>query len=240
MRAVLGRERLPMLVVDSSAVVRDRRTFSARGAGVLGMMPFGREHVFALDADLQLDADAVRGFLARHGSAPFLVFGFTFMVWSHLYEPARAAGLDLTNGILVHSGGWKKMIDRSVSAAEFRRVLGELGLVRIHNFYGMVEQIGSVFLEGPEGDGSLYAPGFADVIVRDPVTWREAPTGQVGVLEVVSVLPTSYPGHALLTEDLGVVHGVDDGPAWRGKRFSVLGRVPRAEIRGCSDTVVAA
>jgi hypothetical protein len=27
---------------------------------------------------------------------------------------------------------------------------------------------------------------------------------------------------------------------WCGKRFSVLGRVPRAEIRGCSDTVVAA
>ena len=33
----------------------------------------------------------------------------------------------------------------------------------------------------------------------------------------------------------GVVHGVDDGD-WPGKRFSVLGRLPRAEARGCSDT----
>jgi hypothetical protein len=39
----------------------------------------------------------------------------------------------------------------------------------------------------------------------------------------------------LLTEDLGVVHGIDDGD-WPGKRFSVLGRLPRAEARGCSDT----
>lgn len=240
MRAVLGRERLPMLVVDSAAVVRDRRTFSARGAGVLGMMPFGRDHAFALDAELRLDEGAVRGFLERHGQQPFFVFGFTFMVWAHLYEPARAAGLDLSHGVLVHSGGWKKMADRAVSAPTFRARLGDLGLRRIHNFYGMVEQIGSVFLEGPEGDGSLCAPSFADVIVRDPVTWREAAVGQPGVIEVVSVLPTSYPGHAVLTEDLGVVEGVVDGPGWRGKRFRVLGRVPRAEVRGCSDTVAAA
>jgi len=32
-----------------------------------------------------------------------------------------------------------------------------------------------------------------------------------------------------------VVDGVDDGD-WPGKRFRVLGRLPRAEPRGCSDT----
>jgi Acyl-protein synthetase, LuxE len=33
MRAVLGRDRLPMLLADSAAIVKDRRSFSARGAG---------------------------------------------------------------------------------------------------------------------------------------------------------------------------------------------------------------
>ena len=94
--------------------------------------------------------------------------------------------------------------------------------------------IGVVYLEGPEGD-SLYCPDFADVVIRDPETWRELPPGQPGLIEVVSTLPESYPGHLLLTEDLGVVHGIDDGH-WPGKRFSVLGRLPRAEARGCSDT----
>ena len=235
LRTVLGPRRLPMLLVDSRGILKDRRSFSARGAGVLGMATFGRDHVWALDEEGRPDLPAIRGFLARHGEAPFLVFGFTYLVWLHLYEVARNAGLDLGNGILIHSGGWKKLVDRAVSPGEFRRCLAnDTGLSRVHNFYGMVEQIGTVFLEGPSG-GALYCPDFADVVIRDPQTWAELPPGEPGLIEVLSTLPTSYPGHVLLTEDLGVVHGIDDGD-WPGKRFSVLGRLPRAEARGCSDT----
>jgi hypothetical protein len=233
-QSVLGPKRLPMLLVDTRAMLKDRRSFSARGAGVLGMSTFGRDHVWALDNDGAADLAAVRGFLQKHGDQPFLIFGFTYLVWVHLYEVARDNGLDLSNGILIHSGGWKKLVDQAVSPEEFRRRLAGVGLTRTHNFYGMVEQIGTIFLEGPSG-GSLYCPDFADVVVRDPQTWAELPPGQPGLLEVVSTLPTSYPGHVLLTEDLGVVHGIDDGD-WPGKRFSVLGRLPRAEARGCSDT----
>ena len=233
-QSILGPKRLPMLLVDTKAMLKDRRSFSARGAGVLGMATFGRDHVWALDGEGHVDLAALRGFLEKHGGEPFLIFGFTYLVWLHLYEVARDNGLDLSNGILIHSGGWKKLIDQAVSPEEFRARLAEVGLTRTHNFYGMVEQIGTIFLEGPSG-GSLYCPDFADVVVRDPQTWAELPPGQPGLLEVVSTLPTSYPGHVLLTEDLGVVHGIDDGD-WPGKRFSVLGRLPRAEARGCSDT----
>ncbi|WP_412539765.1 acyl-protein synthetase [Longispora sp. K20-0274] len=233
LRTVLGPKRLPMLLVDSKALFTNRRSFSARGAGVLGMMNFGRDHTFVLDEDDRPDPQAVRDFLGKHGDQPFLIFGFTFMAWQYLYELGR--DLDLSNGILVHSGGWKKLVDRAVDNATFRRAFAEdTGLTRIHNFYGMVEQIGVVYLEGPDGD-ALYCPDHADVIIRDPETWREQPVGVPGVVEVLSTLPRSYPGHVLLTEDLGVVHGIDDG-AWPGKRFSILGRLPRAEARGCSDT----
>jgi ribosomal protein S28E/S33 len=234
-QSVLGPKRLPMLVVDTTAVIKNRTSFSARGAGVLGMVNFGRDHVWVLDEHEQPDVEAVRAFLDRHGDRPFLIFGFTFMVWLYLYELAREHGLDLSNGVLIHSGGWKKLVDRQVDNQAFRRAFAEhTGLARIHNFYGMVEQIGVVYLEGPDGDG-LYCPDFADVVIRDPETWRELPPGRPGLVEVVSTLPESYPGHVLLTEDLGVVNGVDDG-TWPGKRFSILGRLPRAEARGCSDT----
>nr|WP_082535385.1 acyl-protein synthetase [Nonomuraea pusilla] len=234
LRAVLGGRRLPMLIADTRSVVRDP-TLSARGAGVLGMMNLGRDHTFVLDEQGRVDAEAVGGFLRRHGSEPFLIFGFTFMVWLHL----RGLGADLSQGTLIHSGGWKRLTEQAVGNAEFRRTLAEeCGLTRMHNFYGMVEQIGTIFLEGPDGDG-LYCPDFATVVVRDPETWEEAPPGTPGLVEVVSTLPTSYPGHVLLTEDLGVVHGVDDG-VWPGKRFSVLGRLPRAEARGCSDVYAQA
>jgi hypothetical protein len=239
MRAVIGPRRLPMLIVDGSTVVGDRRSFSARGAGVLGFLQLGRNCTFVLDDDGKPDLDRVRGFLDRHGAAPFLIFGFTFMVWLYLRELARDARLDLSNGTLIHSGGWKKLADRAVDHAEFRRALGEAaGLTRITNFYGMAEQIGVVHLEGPSGS-ALYSPDFADVVIRDPATWQEAPVGTPGLVQVISTLPRSYPGHSILTEDLGVVHGVDDGE-WPGKRFSILGRLPKAEARGCADTFASA
>lgn len=236
MGAVLGPKRMPMLVIDSSALFSNRAEFSARAAGVLGMMNLGAQHVFALDDAMRLDLAAVRSFLDRHGSRPFAMFGFTFMVWEYFHQQVKGLGIDLANGILVHSGGWKKLIERAVTNEVFKRELREsTGLARVHNFYGMVEQVGSVFVEGE--DGFLYAPPFADVVIRDPKTWTEAPIGEVGVVQVLSAVPLSYPGHSLLTEDLGVLHGVDDGPCGRrGKYFSVVGRVPRAELRGCSDT----
>jgi hypothetical protein len=236
---VLGPKRLPMLVLDTAAVFKDPRSMSARGAGVLGIMRYGREHVFALDDSSAPDITAVRGFLERYGSAPFFMFGFTFMAWLQFYERFKGEGFDLSRGTLIHSGGWKKMVDRAVTPEVFRHSFRrDFGLERIFNFYGMVEQIGSIFLEGD--DGLLYPPNFADVIVRDPVTWKPNPVGVPGVIQVLSVLPGSYPGHSLLTEDLGVIESVDSGIGGRmGKGIRIVGRIPKSELRGCSDVIGA-
>jgi hypothetical protein len=208
---------------------------NARAAGVVGMMTFGRHHFYALDEEMKLDEPGLHVFLERFGSQPFLIFGFTFMVWHYFFTKVAATGVDLRQGILIHSGGWKKMTEIAVCNQEFRRRFADqTGLTRIYNFYGMAEQVGSVFLEGE--DGYLYPPNFGDVLVRDPMTFREQPVGKEGVLQVLSLLPLSYPGHSLLTEDLGVIHGIDDSTCGRaGKYFSVTGRVPNAELRGCSD-----
>jgi hypothetical protein len=59
------------------------------------------------------------------------------------------------------------------------------------------------------------------------------PPGQVGVIQVLSLLPRSYPGHALVTGDLGVVEAVDAPGGWPGQGVRVLGRVAGAAVRGC-------
>jgi hypothetical protein len=230
-----GPRRLPLLIIDASSAVRQERS-SIRGATVLGVMNVGREHVFALDDDQNIDAPAVEHFLQRHGSETFLIFGFTSLVWTRFQTFAHTRGLDLTHALLLHTGGWKKLADQAVSPHEFRTRFRETtGLSRCHNFYGMVEQGGVIHIESASGDG-LYCPDFADVIVRDPQTWEEAAVGTEGVIQVLSAAPRAHPGHALLTEDRGVVHGIDDGE-WPGKRFSILGRLARAEPRGCADTL---
>jgi hypothetical protein len=236
MTAVLGPQRLPMIMVDTKSVFQNRQSFSARGAGLLGMANFGRDHFYALDDQMQLDEAGLAAFLAKYSGKPLLIFGFTYMVWLYFREAAARMGADLSQATLIHSGGWKKLVEQAVDNARFKAVLREgTGLARVYNFYGMVEQVGSVFVECDAG--VLHTPSFADVIARDPRTLEAAPFGSEGVLQVLSALPTSYPGHSLLTEDLGTVLGEDDCACGRkGKYFSVRGRLARSEIRGCSDT----
>jgi acyl-CoA synthetase (AMP-forming)/AMP-acid ligase II len=236
----LGRDRLPMVIVDHPGVVRDRRSHSARGAGILGMAQFGHRPLYALREDMSLDEAGLRAYLDKAAGRPVLLFGFTFMVWQYLVQALERSGqrLDLPGAILVHSGGWKKLQEAAVDPATFReRVKSAMGIDRVINFYGMVEQVGGVYFENPIH--YLHAPIYSEVIVRDPVTLEPLPDGQPGLVQVLSCLPTSYPGHSLLTEDLGVIRGVDpEGTGMGGRCFEILGRVPKAELRGCSDTFV--
>lgn len=239
MKSYLGPKRLPMLVVDSPRVLKDRSMFSARGAGILGFSQFGRDTTYLLDESMDLAVDALEAFCERHRGEPVFLFGFTFMVWQYLYRRCVDRGLrfDLGEGsVLLHGGGWKKLAAERVSSEAFKAALRErLGIRAVHDYYGMVEQTGAIHVECERG--YLHAPGCADVLVRDPATLAPLPFGAPGLLQVMSDLPRSYPGHVLLTEDLGVVAGEDDCGCGRlGKYFTVAGRLPRSELRGCSDT----
>jgi len=81
----------------------------------------------------------------------------------------------------------------------------------------------------------LHCPNFSDIIIRNPIDFSVQPHGEPGLIQVLSTLPKSYPGHSILTEDIGVCVGEDD-IAWKGKYFKILGRAKKAELRGCSDT----
>ena len=108
------------------------------------------------------------------------------------------------------------------------------GIDRVLNYYGMVEQVGSVYLEDPLHH--LHASNFSEVIIRDPLDFKVVAPGVPGLIQLLSVLPHSYPGHSILTEDTGTMVGVDDCPCGRqGARFQVHGRLKDAETRGCSD-----
>lgn len=233
-------KRLPMLVADAPGTVKDRNMFSARTAGIRGFSMMGRDITFALHDDMSLNVEALKEFASKYKGQKVLVFGFTFMIWKYLVEEMMKEDLHLDlSGILVHGGGWKKLADQAVSASEFKQgCRAVLGNVSVHDYYGMVEQTGSIAMECE--CGHLHVSVYSDVKVVDPLTMEEAPRGQRGLIESISLLPTSYPGNILLTEDEGAVLGVDDCPCGRlGKYFVVYGRQKGAELRGCSDTYAA-
>ncbi len=235
---MLGGKRFPMLIIDTKSVIKDRRMFSARGAGILGFSMFGRDTTYALDDNMELDWDAVEAFLERHQGEDILLFGFTFMVWEYFYKAMHDSDrkLDLSKGILLHGGGFKKLAAEAVDNEAYKQKLKEVcGIHRVCNYYGMVEQTGSIFMECE--CGRLHASNYSDIIIRNPQDFSVCEQGKTGLIQLISVLPGSYPGHSILSEDLGIITGEDNCPCGRkGKTFQILGRIQKAEVRGCSDT----
>lgn len=237
----IGKQRLPMLIIDSPNVVKDRSLFSARGAAIIGLRFLAREMTYALNEDMSLNLGVIREFLERNEGKPFLVFGFTFMVWQHLYMELKQLDerFDMSQAILFTGGGWKKLESESISCQDFKKAFEDL--CHIHHFldhYGMVEQTGCIYAECE--CGNLHASIYSDIIPRRYEDFSPCEIGEAGILQVVSVLPHSYPGHSLLTEDEGMILGEDDCPCGRkGKYVKILGRIKSAELRGCSDTYAA-
>lgn len=233
-----GASRMPMLIIDSPSVIKNRNMFSARGAGILGFSIFGADRTYALDDDMNINIPVIEAFLEKHKGQKILLFGFTFMIWQFFYKKLKELNikLDLSNGILIHGGGWKKLVNEAISKEEYKQSLNDVcGIKSVHDYYGMVEQTGCVYMECEYGH--LHASIFSDVIIRNPKDFSITKTGEKGLIQVCSLLPESYPGHSLLTEDEGIILGEDDCPCGRkGKYFTILGRIKNAEIRGCSDT----
>ncbi|WP_313183070.1 LuxE/PaaK family acyltransferase [Lacrimispora sp.] len=233
-----GEERLPLLVLDSPDVLKNRNLFSARGAGILGFSIFSSRICYGLDQDMNLDTERIQQFLDRYTGKRILIFGFTYIIWKYFYQALAKSGqkLDLSEGILIHGGGFKKLEDQSVSTHEFKERIREVSSIKeIHNYYGMAEQTGSIYMECPKGH--LHASLYSDIITRRGKDFSVCSHGEKGIIQVLSPLALSYPGHSILTEDEGIILGEDDCPCGRlGKYFNVLGRIHQAEIRGCSDT----
>ena len=239
-----GSERMPMIIIDCPSVIKNRNMFSARGAGILGFSIFGAKKIYALDDEMHLDVEGLKEFLDKFSGKKILLFGFTFMIWQYFYAElvrlkAEGVTFDLSNAVMIHGGGWKKLISEAVTEEEFHKRFEDVcGLTDIHDYYGMVEQTGCIYMECE--CGHLHASIFSDVIVRNPKDFSECAVGEKGIVQVVSAIPESYPGHSLLTEDEGMILGEDDCPCGRkGKYLKVLGRIKSAEIRGCSDTFAA-
>ena len=231
----LGQQRLPMLIVDTPDVIRDRVKLAVRGAAILGFSIAGRERQFALDNNMQVDLEGIKLFLERHKNEKVLVFGFTSMIWQHLYKNVRDGEIDFSNAVLIHGGGWKKLIDERIDNEAFKSALKDrFGITKVYDYYGMVEQTGCIYMECEYGH--LHVSNFSELLVRRTRDFSLADTGEEGLIQVISTIPVSYPGHVLLTEDKGMILGEDDCPCGRyGKYFKITGRIKKAEIRGCSD-----
>ena len=82
----------------------------------------------ALNEEMELDIEGLKAFLDEHAGERIFLFGFTFLIWQHFNKKLLETGYrpDLSQGVLIHGGGWKKLVQEQVSPAEFKQRLHEV------------------------------------------------------------------------------------------------------------------
>lgn len=181
-----------------------------------------------------LDVDGVRAMLraAERSGEPCALLGAS---WSfvHLLDAFAAAGerFALPPGSrMLDTGGYKGQ-SRELPAEEFyARLSATLGVPRslCINMYGMTELSTQLYDDGNERVPSVKSgPHWLRSRLVDPLTGREVPRGERGVL-VHCDLASFNAVTTILTEDVGIA--ADGG-------FLLLGRAEGAQARGCSLAV---
>ena len=242
-RDFIGSARRPYLVIDTPENLAAQGQIGARGAAIQALRSFATEIVCCLRpaeaGNSELELDKLLSCATKWKNSEVLVYGFTYVIWTQLVQPLQRLGinLDLPNVRILHSGGWKRLEQQSVTRDVFNRGVASVvgcSAQAVTDYYGMVENVGVIY---PDCEyGNKHVPAFADIIIRDPLTLTPVTSGSKGLIQVCSVLPTSFPGFLLLTEDTAEVIGEDGCSCGRrGPSFRFAGRVPKAEVRGCGN-----
>tara|TARA_B110000971_G_C20022018_1_gene506831 strand:- start:193 stop:1263 length:1071 start_codon:yes stop_codon:yes gene_type:complete len=236
-KSLIGETRLPMIIIDSESTLNNRNKFSARVAGIHGFRNFSRDTIFALDKNMKLDLKKILEFLDKYKNNQIIIFGFTYLIYESFLKNLikYKKKIDLSKSIMIHGGGWKKLSNINISNEQFKLKLKKhCKIENVYNYYGMVEQTGSVFFECKKGN--FHTSIFNDILIRNKYDFSISKIGEKGIIQVFSLIPESYPGHSILTEDEGLMLGESKCGCGNGsKYFRIIGRIKNSEIRGCSD-----
>ncbi|MEY8215846.1 MAG: acyl-CoA reductase, partial [Colwellia sp.] len=245
MQTVLGSSRRPFCVMDLDPTGSNAANLGARSAAIKGYLNFSSTASYFIDSE---SANAPLEFLKEKFVAylnqvkadePMIIFGFTFVLYHTVFRQLKGEGITFSlpkNTKVIHIGGWKKLESEKVSKSQFNNdIASVLGIdsKNIIDVYGFTEQMGLNYPDCPHGWKHIHA--YADVIIRNEQDLSLCNDGEQGLLEFISPLPHSYPGNVVLTDDLGVLESGSCKCGQQGKRFRVIGRAKKAEVRGCGD-----
>jgi hypothetical protein len=223
---------LPYYVISSNNILNQQ---NAKYAAVKGFSMLSKEINFLLTEQGTINDEILEKLVSENGTV--LLFGFTYDMYRFLKtldDFPEKLNMSSSKIILLHGGGWKKMEEESVTNEELKSLARRVLLqVEVINYYGMIEQPGSIYVECSHG--FFHEHEYGTIITRD-TNLEEQENGRDGIVQVISSLPKSYPGHSILTEDVGTIFGQDCCKCGKlGKYFKIRGRLRKTQLKGCSD-----
>ena len=240
----IGKERKPFLIMDIDPRSSYKKLLGARFAAVTGYLRFANKTGYFLKADENnvsyFDVEGIQKYVSSlEVEKPVVVFGFTYILYQYVLQSIEKAGVQIQlpkGSKIIHIGGWKKLESEKISKDLFNERLSKCFGIEptdVIDIYGFTEQMG---LNYPDCECDWkHTSSYVRVLVRDTVTREILPPGQEGLLEFITPIPHSYPGNAVLTDDLGVIDAASCTDGRAGTRFKIVGRMKKAEVRGCGD-----
>lgn len=150
---------------------------------------------------------------------PTILLGVSFALW----ELAERYPMDLSNIIIMETGGMKGR-RKEITRKELHEILkSAFQTTHIHSEYGMTELFSQAY---SQGNGRFYPSPTMKVLTReitDP--FHPAPIGKTGLLNIIDLANVDTCSF-IATDDLGRVF--EDGS------FEILGRLDASDVRGCN------
>lgn len=231
-RFMRGTERLPMAILFPDEQAMPNSSLGHYLA--MAVREFGTADSGWYVGPQGMDVEGLVAWLRRHeeGGTPCAVLGAS---WSfvHLMDALleRGIGLRLPAGSrILDTGGYKGQARELPLEAFYAGLAASFGVPRERciNMYGMTELSSQLYDDGNAVVPSVKSgPHWIRSRLVDPLTGREVPRGERGVL-VHCDLASFNSCTSILTEDVGIA--VEGG-------FLLLGRAEGAQARGCSLAV---
>lgn len=193
----------------------------------------GSSLIYMMDYLVKASNKTLSGFYANSNSAIIDVIRtlknnntqnvFFIGVTFALLDLAEKYQLDLSNFIIMETGGMKGR-RKEITRAELYEILGsKLNAKAIHSEYGMTELLSQAY---SKENGYFNCPKHMKVLIRDlndPFTLLPLnKTGVINIIDLANIHSCSF----IATQDAGKI--LDNGS------FEVLGRVDHSDIRGCN------
>jgi len=140
-----------------------------------------------------------------------------------LLDLAENYKLDLSNTIIMETGGMKGQ-RKELTKKELHEYLStKFGVKSIHSEYGMTELLSQAY---SSGQGKFKTPPWMKILIRDtydPFSYlQKGRSGGINVIDLANINSCSF----IETKDLGKINQDDS--------FEVLGRFDYSDIRGCN------
>lgn len=160
---------------------------------------------------------------AKQQNKIILLLGVSFA----LLDLAENYNLDLSNSIIMETGGMKGKRKELVREELHQILCKSFNTKAIHSEYGMTELLSQAY---SKGNGIFETPPWMRIIIRetsDPFNFiSNHNTGGINIIDLANLYSCSF----IASQDLG--------KTINNKQFSVLGRFDNSDIRGCNLMVV--